>query len=227
MDITVSLQIKITFDGNKKVSVGNVATAVKGLGLEQKVTEAVIERVDEELIEKYCGGKYARGNSKKRYQRAGSVERHPVTSVGKLNLRLHRVRDKEEEKIFLPVEDRVNLLVALKRGSEAIGAGNLDHKVKVKTGDELEDLANSFNKMASDLKRYTKELVEKGTRIRELEIERLEKYSRNLERKVKMLEIEIDREKTKKAFSDGLLTFYPVSVFVFTHTGSESTHDYI
>ena len=43
---------------NKKVSVGNVATAVKGLGLEQKVTEAVIERVDEELVEKYCGGKY-------------------------------------------------------------------------------------------------------------------------------------------------------------------------
>jgi len=95
MDITVSLQIKITFDGNKKVSVGNVATAVKGLGLEQKVTEAVIERVDEELIEKYCGGKYARGNSKKRYQRAGSVERHPVTSVGKLNLRLHRVRERK------------------------------------------------------------------------------------------------------------------------------------
>jgi len=44
--------------------------------------------------------------------------------------------------------------------------------------------------------------VEKETRIRELEIERLEKYSRNLERKVKMLEIEIDREKTKKAVSE-------------------------
>ncbi|NAS88818.1 hypothetical protein C4E24_03645 [ANME-1 cluster archaeon AG-394-G21] len=43
--------------------------------------------------------------------------------------------------------------------------------------------------MASDLKGYTKELVEKETRIKELEIERLEKYSRNLERKVKMLEI--------------------------------------
>ena len=101
-----------------------------------------------------------------------------------------------------------NPLVALKRGSEAIGAGNLDHKVEVKTGDELEDLANSFNKMASDLKRYTKELVEKETRIRELEIERLEKYSRNLERKVKMLEIEIDREKTKKAVSEITETEY-------------------
>ena len=62
---------------------------MKGLGLEQKVTEAVIERMDEELVEKYCGGKYARGNSKNRYQRAGSVESHPVTSVGRLNLKLH------------------------------------------------------------------------------------------------------------------------------------------
>lgn len=44
--------------------------------------------------------------------------------------------------------------------------------------------------------------MEKETRIRELEIERLEKYSRNLERKVKMLEIEIKREKTKKAVSE-------------------------
>jgi hypothetical protein len=55
MDITIYLQIKIQFDGNKKVSVGNVATAVKGLGLEQKVTEAAIHKADEELIEKCCG----------------------------------------------------------------------------------------------------------------------------------------------------------------------------
>jgi len=99
-------------------------------------------------------------------------------------------------------------IVALKKGSEAIGGGNLDHRVEVKTGDELEDLANSFNKMASDLKRYMKELVEKETRIRELEIERLKRYSRNLERKLKMLEIEIDREKTKKAVSEITETEY-------------------
>jgi len=36
------------------LGVGNVATAVKGLGLEQKVTEAVIQKADEELVEKYC-----------------------------------------------------------------------------------------------------------------------------------------------------------------------------
>ena len=92
-------------------------------------------------------------------------------------------------------------ILALKRGSEVIGGGDLDYRVEVKTGDELEELANSFNRMASDLKRHTKELVEKETRIRELEIERLEKHSRNLERKVKLLEIKVDREKTEKAVS--------------------------
>nr|CBH37965.1 hypothetical secreted protein, containing HAMP domain [uncultured archaeon] len=99
-------------------------------------------------------------------------------------------------------------ILVLKKGSEVIGGGDLDYRVEVKTGDELEDLANSFNKVASDLKGYTKELVEKETKIRELEIERLEKYSRNLEQKVKMLEIKIDREKTKKAVSEITETEY-------------------
>ena len=101
-----------------------------------------------------------------------------------------------------------NPIVALKKGSEVIGGGDLDHRVEVKTGDELEDLANSLNKMAADLKGYMNELVEKETRIRELEIERLEKYSRSLEKKVKMLEIKIDREKTKKAVSEITETEY-------------------
>jgi methyl-accepting chemotaxis protein len=94
-----------------------------------------------------------------------------------------------------------NPIKELSKGSKVIGCGDFDHRVVVKTGDELEDLANSLNKMASDLKRYMNELVEKETRIRELEIERLEKYSKNLERKVKLLEIKVDREKTEKAVS--------------------------
>lgn len=67
-----------------------------------------------------------------------------------------------------------NPIVALKKGSEAIGGGNLDYKVDVKTGDEIEDFANSFNKMASDLKEYMEELrrttAEKERMSKELEI---------------------------------------------------------
>ena len=41
---------------------------------------------------------------------------------------------------------------ALQDGAAAIGSGRLDQKIDVRTGDELQDLAEQFNKMASDLK---------------------------------------------------------------------------
>jgi len=40
----------------------------------------------------------------------------------------------------------------LEEGAERIGAGNLDQKIEVHTGDELESLANRFNRMSSQLK---------------------------------------------------------------------------
>ena len=43
-------------------------------------------------------------------------------------------------------------IVALTRGSEIIAQGNLDYKIKVKTGDETEHLAEQFNTMTSTLK---------------------------------------------------------------------------
>jgi signal transduction histidine kinase len=41
---------------------------------------------------------------------------------------------------------------ALREGAEAIGAGNLDQKIDVHTGDELQDLAEQFNSMATKLR---------------------------------------------------------------------------
>jgi sigma-B regulation protein RsbU (phosphoserine phosphatase) len=69
--------------------------------------------------------------------------------------------------ITRPVEE-------LRRGSEAIGAGDLEHRVLIATGDEFEDLAHSFNKMAADLKDHIDELqrttAEKERFAKELEI---------------------------------------------------------
>jgi len=39
----------------------------------------------------------------------------------------------------------------LHRGSERIGAGELDHRLEIKTGDEIEQLADGFNRMAGKL----------------------------------------------------------------------------
>lgn len=39
----------------------------------------------------------------------------------------------------------------LEEGAERIGAGHFDHRIRIATGDELERLANEFNRMASEL----------------------------------------------------------------------------
>jgi len=47
-----------------------------------------------------------------------------------------------------------NPIKELKKGVRIIGKGNLDYQIKLKTGDEIEDLGNAFNQMAEDLKEH-------------------------------------------------------------------------
>lgn len=51
-------------------------------------------------------------------------------------------------------------ILALNAGAQAIGGGNLDFHLDVHTGDEIEDLANAFNKMTADLKLHIAQLQE-------------------------------------------------------------------
>ncbi len=85
--------------------------------------------------------------------------------------------------VLLAVVGVLTLLVAryftrpleeLREGSEAIGRGDLGYRVEVHTGDEFEDLARSFNRMAADLRDHIDELrrttAEKERIVKELEI---------------------------------------------------------
>jgi len=53
-----------------------------------------------------------------------------------------------------------NPILALNKGVEVIGNGNLDHRLDIRTNDEIQDLAGAFNKMAEDLKEYIRDLQE-------------------------------------------------------------------
>lgn len=50
-------------------------------------------------------------------------------------------------------------IYALNKGAKIVGSGDLDYNLDVKTGDEIEDLANSFNAMTSNLKDYINKLT--------------------------------------------------------------------
>ena len=56
----------------------------------------------------------------------------------------------------------VRPILALQEGAQAIGAGHLDRAIEVDTGDELEDLAVSFNQMAASLQTSRQELERWG-----------------------------------------------------------------
>lgn len=65
-------------------------------------------------------------------------------------------------------------ILTLNEGVKALGRGELEYKVEVHTKDELEELANSFNKMTSDLTDYMERLhcttAEQERLLKELEI---------------------------------------------------------
>ena len=66
-------------------------------------------------------------------------------------------------KIVRPVKE-------LQKGAEQMGGGDLDYRITVNTGDEIEDLASNFNDMASKLKLFYIKLEEMvKERTRELE----------------------------------------------------------
>lgn len=81
----------------------------------------------------------------------------------------------------------------LTKGVEIVGKGDLGHRIEIKTGDEVEELAKSFNQMAEDLKRsYT--ALEESKKILEVKVEARTKELREL---TETLEEKV-RERTKE-----------------------------
>ncbi|HKW86320.1 MAG TPA: PAS domain S-box protein, partial [Nitrospiraceae bacterium] len=68
-------------------------------------------------------------------------------------------------------------------GAQRIGTGSLDHQLVLKTGDEIEHLADAFNKMAANLKQSFGQLEHRMTEIRLLE----EKYRDLIENSPEMI----------------------------------------
>lgn len=54
--------------------------------------------------------------------------------------------------VFYTTKSITRPIQELHNGAELIGRGNLDHRLNIKTGDEIEELAEGFNKMAGELK---------------------------------------------------------------------------
>ncbi len=77
----------------------------------------------------------------------------------------------------------VRPIEVLHEGARLIGAGNLDHQLTVRTGDEIQHLADAFNRMAANLKQSFTQLEQRMGEIRLLE----EKYRDLIENAPEMI----------------------------------------
>ncbi len=57
----------------------------------------------------------------------------------------------------------VNPILRLKRGVKKFSSGDFNEKINIKTKDELQELAESFNQMADSLKKYISEQIDQAT----------------------------------------------------------------
>ncbi|MEW5956797.1 MAG: ATP-binding protein [Chloroflexota bacterium] len=62
-----------------------------------------------------------------------------------------------------------NPIRTLEDGSKRIGAGDLAHRISLNSGDEIEELAKTFNQMAADLQTKVEEIEAANTELRKLD----------------------------------------------------------
>lgn len=75
--------------------------------------------------------------------------------------------------LFVNIRKVVRPINRLSVAAEQFGTGNFDVSVGVTTGDEVEILANAFNKMVKDVQRYTEMSVEHEKIIRMSQVDQL------------------------------------------------------
>jgi signal transduction histidine kinase/DNA-binding response OmpR family regulator len=89
----------------------------------------------------------------------------------------------------------------LAAGAQSIAEGNLDHRLNIRTGDEIENLAGQFNKMAVKLKESHRGLEEKiADRTKELTT----LYAQSLKQSEQLAHAKDEAEAATKAKSDFL-----------------------
>ena len=71
---------------------------------------------------------------------------------------------------FLTIRAVTRPISELIRGAEIIGTGDLEHRVKIESKDEIGVLANAFNQMVGDLNRESSERKQAESRVQHLNI---------------------------------------------------------
>jgi len=129
IEVTVTIHFVLTIDPTEQYPLAAFAEFLTEQRLEATLLEAIIESLNDVLIEAYCGEKHAQGNGTNRFQRSTSKTRTAVTTVGEHEFSLGYVEDTaaadEEKSHFRPI-DQVIDFNGKKRYQQDIAARAVD-----------------------------------------------------------------------------------------------------
>ena len=140
MEIIVPLQIKVCLPEDEVVPIENLVYVLKDLKIEAKLLEQLINKADAVIVTKLCGEKYTKITGNKRYARAGTFKRKPITSVGQLNLKVNRVKDIDQNRIIKPVLETIRFAGKQKYQPDIVMM-SVDFAQKLSYRDTVEELS--------------------------------------------------------------------------------------
>ena len=129
IEVAVTIHFVLTIDPTEQYPLAAFAEFLTEQRLESTLLEAIIESLNDVLVEAYCGEKHAQGNGTNRFQRSTTKTRTAVTTVGEHEFSLGYVKDTaatdDENAHFRPIE-RVVDFNGKKRYQQDIAARTVD-----------------------------------------------------------------------------------------------------
>jgi len=129
IEITVTIHFVLTIDPTEQYPLAVFAEFLAEQRLGSTLLEAIIESLNDVLVEAFCGEKHAQGNGTNRFQRSTTKTRTAATTVGEHEFSLGYVEDTaagdDEIAHFRPIEQVVDFN-GKKRYQQDIAARTVD-----------------------------------------------------------------------------------------------------
>ena len=139
MEIIVPLQVKVCLPEDEVVPIEYLVNEIRNLKIEAKLVEQIINTADTEIVTKRCGEKYSKKTGNESYERAGTSIRKPITSVGRLNLKVNRVKNIEQNRIIKPILETIRFAGKQKYQPDIVMM-SVDFAQKLSYRDTVEEL---------------------------------------------------------------------------------------
>jgi hypothetical protein len=111
IEITLTVQLVLTIDPSEQYPLAAISEVLAKQNITSILVEALVECLNERLVENFCGEKHAHGNGNRRFQRSATCTRSAVTTAGEHTFTLDYVEDtfasQDEQSHFRPVENYI------------------------------------------------------------------------------------------------------------------------